>query len=187
MVLTRATVSPGADGIFGDNPLTPVNEAADDVRPVNTTTPFVDQNQTYTSHPSHQVFLREYSGDGGAAVSTGRLLDSTTNGGGLATWADVKAQALDKLGIRLSDHDITNVPLLKTDQYGKFERSSGYAVMVSGSAASPQLLPGTAAGTATTTDDVFTKGVLEGTAATRSLRTGHAFLDDIAHTAAPYT
>ena len=29
-------------------------------RPVNTTTSFVDQNQTYTSHPSHQVFLREY-------------------------------------------------------------------------------------------------------------------------------
>ena len=26
----------------------------------NQTTPFVDQNQTYTSHPSHQVFLREY-------------------------------------------------------------------------------------------------------------------------------
>ena len=26
----------------------------------NTTTPYVDQNQTYTSHPSHQVFLREY-------------------------------------------------------------------------------------------------------------------------------
>ena len=27
---------------------------------MNTTTSFVDQNQTYTSHPSHQVFLREY-------------------------------------------------------------------------------------------------------------------------------
>ncbi|MEG8047450.1 peroxidase family protein [Sphingomonas aerolata] len=27
---------------------------------VNTTTPFIDQNQTYTSHASHQVFLREY-------------------------------------------------------------------------------------------------------------------------------
>ena len=26
----------------------------------NQTTPFVDQSQTYTSHPSHQVFLREY-------------------------------------------------------------------------------------------------------------------------------
>ena len=49
MVLTRATVPPGADGVIG---------TADDVRPVNTTTPFVDQNQTYTSHPSHQVFLR---------------------------------------------------------------------------------------------------------------------------------
>ena len=29
----------------------------------NTTTPFVDQNQTYTSHPSHQVFLRAYELD----------------------------------------------------------------------------------------------------------------------------
>ena len=29
----------------------------------NTTTPWVDQNQTYTSHPSHQVFLREYAMD----------------------------------------------------------------------------------------------------------------------------
>ena len=27
---------------------------------MNTTTPWVDQNQTYTSHASHQVFLREY-------------------------------------------------------------------------------------------------------------------------------
>jgi hypothetical protein len=28
--------------------------------PVNLTTPWVDQNQTYTSHSSHQLFLREY-------------------------------------------------------------------------------------------------------------------------------
>jgi hypothetical protein len=46
MVLTRATVSPGADGVFGDNPATLADESLDDVRPVNTTTPFVDQNQT---------------------------------------------------------------------------------------------------------------------------------------------
>src|SRR4029077_6861827 len=52
MVLTRATVGAGTDGIMG---------TADDVRPLNTTTPFVDQNQTYTSHPSHQVFLRAYT------------------------------------------------------------------------------------------------------------------------------
>ena len=50
MVLTRATVSAGTDGIMG---------TADDVRPVNTTTSYVDQNQTYASHASHQVFLRQ--------------------------------------------------------------------------------------------------------------------------------
>ena len=55
MVLTRATnetVLPGSDGVLG---------TSDDIHQnINTTTPFVDQNQTYTSHPSHQVFLREY-------------------------------------------------------------------------------------------------------------------------------
>ena len=55
MVLTRATnsaVSAGADGVLG---------TADDVHLHNNeTTPFIDQNQTYTSHASHQVFLREY-------------------------------------------------------------------------------------------------------------------------------
>ena len=55
MVLTRATnsaVQAGADGVFG---------TSDDVHfHNNETTPFVDQNQTYTSHASHQVFLREY-------------------------------------------------------------------------------------------------------------------------------
>src|SRR5262249_49795926 len=51
MVLTRATTAgPGPDNVMG---------TADDTdRPVNTTTSFVDQNQTYSSHPSHQVFLR---------------------------------------------------------------------------------------------------------------------------------
>ena len=43
---------PGPDGRLG---------TADDIHEQeNTTTPFVDQNQTYTSHPSHQVFLRAY-------------------------------------------------------------------------------------------------------------------------------
>ena len=55
MVETRATnvaVHPGPDGMLG---------TADDIHDnQNTTTPFIDQNQTYTSHPSHQVFLRAY-------------------------------------------------------------------------------------------------------------------------------
>ena len=51
MVQTRATNLPGPDGVLG---------TADDIHEnENTTTPFVDQNQTYTSHPSHQVFLRD--------------------------------------------------------------------------------------------------------------------------------
>ncbi len=52
MILTRATMQPGPDQVLG---------TADDIHEANNqTTPFVDQNQTYTSHPSHQVFLREY-------------------------------------------------------------------------------------------------------------------------------
>ena len=78
MVLTRATVSAGADGVMG---------TADDVRPVNTTTPFVDQNQTYTSHSSHQVFLRQYALNAdGEPVATGKLIEGAAIGG-MATWA----------------------------------------------------------------------------------------------------
>ena len=105
MVLTRATLAgPGADGILGDNPATVgINEGADDTdRPVNTTTSFVDQNQTYTSHSSHQVFLREYElNAAGDPVATGKLIEGSN--GGMATWADLKAQAADLLGIQLLD------------------------------------------------------------------------------------
>ena len=40
--------------------------------------------------------------------------------GGMATWAVVKAQARDLLGINLTDADFDNVPLLATDPYGNF-------------------------------------------------------------------
>ncbi len=83
MVLTRATVDPGPDGQFGTE---------DDIEPTNDTTPFVDQNPDLHLAPSHQVFLREYvlNADG-VPMATGKLL--TGPGGGMATWADVKAQA----------------------------------------------------------------------------------------------
>ena len=67
----------------------------------NVTTSFVDQNQTYTSHASHQVFLREYVMVDGKPVATGKLLGGEN--GGLATWADVKKQAAEMLGIELTD------------------------------------------------------------------------------------
>src|SRR5262249_45334887 len=126
MVETRATMLPGADGILG----TP-----DDIHEhQNTTTPFVDQNQTYSSHPSHQVFLRAYAiGPDGQPHATGKLIENRDLGGdghfgttddtpigGMATWAVVKAQARDLLGINLTDRDFDNVPLLATDDYGNF-------------------------------------------------------------------
>ena len=91
MVLTRAQNQPGPDGVLGrsraDQPgpavtCTSLNvpagcdESADDIQDANNTdTPWVDQSQTYTSHPSHQVFLREYALDSAnRPVSTGKLL-----------------------------------------------------------------------------------------------------------------
>src|SRR4051795_1982086 len=63
MVLTRAQNQPGPDGILQDDPATPAtDESADDIQDANNTdSPWVDQSQTYTSHASQQVFLREYS------------------------------------------------------------------------------------------------------------------------------
>lgn len=160
MVLTRATNQPGPDGSLG---------TADDVREhVNQTTPFVDQNQTYTSHASHQVFLREYVMVDGKPVATGHLLDGPN--GGLATWADIKAQAREMLGIDLTDADVTNVPLLATDQYGQFIRGeNGFAMLI---------MPGN--------PPVQVEGDPDSPISTQgAVRTGHAFLDDIAHNAVP--
>jgi len=135
----------------------------------NQTTPFVDQNQTYTSHASHQVFLREYALNAqGRPVATGNLLDGAD--GGLSTWADVKAQALNMLGIALTDADVLNVPLLATDQFGKFipHPVTGFAQIVISAGPPPVLASGTPDAPITTAGAV---------------RTGHAFLDDISHNA----
>ncbi|KZD21169.1 peroxidase family protein [Tardiphaga robiniae] len=197
----------GADGILVDDPGTAGNEAADNLPPhlqfmaltratpktvdgvtgqENTTTSFVDQNQTYTSHASHQVFLREYQMTANGAVSTGKMLDgSTANGsvnGAIGNWAEVKAQALTMLGIQLTDFDVHNVPLLLTDQYGKFipvasGANAGYAQMIVSAGAD---------GILNTLDDVVKQGTALGaTIDSTVLRTGHAFLNDIAHHAAP--
>lgn len=130
---------------------------------VNLTTPFIDQNQTYTSHPSHQIFIREYVMIDGKPEPTGNLLGGAN--GGLATWADVKNQAETLLGIKLTDQDVFNVPLLATDRYGNLILSDNGKVQIV-----------TTAGLVEANGDFLPAG---------TLRTGHAFLDDIAHTAAP--
>ena len=115
MVLTRAQNQPGEDGVLG---------TADDVQDAeNTDSPWVDQSQTYTSHSSHQVFLREYDLVGGKPVSTGKLLGGPVEADGhtsIGTWADVKEQAATKLGLKLVDMDALNIPMLAADPYGNF-------------------------------------------------------------------
>ena len=122
MVLTRAQNQPGADHIIGT--------ADDIIDATNTDTPWVDQSQTYTSHPSHQVFLRAYQQVAGKPVSTGEFLtglgagltyDNSPSGiGGESTWASVKKQAHDLFGMQLVDRDVTNIPMIDTDPYGNF-------------------------------------------------------------------
>ncbi|GAA0652644.1 peroxidase family protein [Brevundimonas lenta] len=147
MLLTRANVSGG--------------EA------VNATSPFVDQNQTYSSHPSHQVFLRAYSftGPNGSPEATGKLIQG--DNGGMANWADIKAQAL-QMGIALDDYDVAAIPLVRTDLYGNF---------IPGANGFPQLL----------INGTWQSGTpgnpLDATVATKS---GHSFLLDIAHGANPF-
>ena len=179
MVLTRATqvAGPGEDGILG---------TADDTQreAVNVTTPFVDQNQTYTSHPSHQVFLREYELDAeGKPVATGRLLDGAS--GGLPTWKDVKENALNFLGIELTDRDVFNIPLIRTDLYGKFipHPDTGFAQIIIN--IGPDGIPNTS-------DDITMSGtpgdpvrLNPNDGGIEPARTSHSFLDDIAHNAVP--
>jgi Ca2+-binding RTX toxin-like protein len=139
----------------------------------NRTTPWIDMNQAYASHASMQVFLRDYLRTGNQTLATGKLLEGST--GGLPNWADVKAQALSKLGIRLTDADVSNAPLLVTDEYGRFIPGvNGYAqVVVTTGTNSYAVLEGSEQGLA-----------LTGTGYA-ALRTNHAFLLDIAHSANP--
>ncbi|GAB4006128.1 peroxidase family protein [Nocardioides ultimimeridianus] len=180
MVLTRAQNQPGPDGVLG---------TADDIQDANNTdTPWVDQSQTYTSHASHQVFLRAYApstrpgpygADNPASVSTGFLLGGENAGAiypnspdgteGESTWHSVKAQAASTLGLKLVDRDVTNIPMLATDPYGKF-------------------IPGPARGLP---QYVTTTGLVEGNLAnpvpvpSNVLHFDTPFLTDIAHNADP--
>src|SRR4051794_10021692 len=177
MVLTRAQVGPGPDGVAG---------TADD-GPDNTDTPWVDQSQTYGSHASHQVFLREYAKplagtvvgpNSPAAVATGKLLTGLPAGqtytgspdmtDGESTWASVKKQAHDLLGLQLVDANVTDIPMIATDPYGKY---------LPGPRGLPQY--------------VTTTGLVEGNLAARVpvpanvLHLETPFVGDIAHNADP--
>ncbi len=123
MSLTRAQNQPGADGILG---------TADDIQNANNTdSPWVDQSQTYTSHASHQVFLREYKSRGRQArrdrqaARRPRLPARPTPArpDGTDRHRDVEGHqdaGRHAPGLRLEDKDVLNIPMLATDPYGEF-------------------------------------------------------------------
>jgi Ca2+-binding RTX toxin-like protein len=159
---------------------------------INSTTPWIDQNQTYGSHPSKNVFMRDYNCYSDAAstvvvpcavgtsapVTTGELLHSAI-AHNIANWTEVKTNARQKLGIELTDYDVTNVPLIVTDEFGRFIKGPNGFPMVAMRDGS--LKEGNPA------DPVKTADFSQASIADVDLvqRTGHAFLDDIAHGAAP--
>ena len=120
------------------------------------------------------MFLREYELDAdGDPVSTGKMIDLHPTEGGIANWAQVKAQAREMLGIELRDEDVLNVPLLATDQYGRFlPGPNGFPQIVTGG---NELVEG---------DPTANDG--KGISTVGAVRTNHAFLDDIAHHAVPF-
>ena len=87
----------------------------------NTDTPFVDQSQTYTSHSSHQVFLRQYVNNSRRPARLHRQVPQhRPTVEGLATWAMIKTQAANLLGLELVDADVANIPMIDADPYGNF-------------------------------------------------------------------
>ena len=223
---------------------------------INITTPYIDQSQTYGSHPSQNFFLREYTfaaGANGLPSFTGRLLDGTTStygavtpvavdltkttkaaaildvmaksykpqlpaawtgatpGGtlnqttsgaasgtnysnqGLATWKEIKAQAY-LLGISLTDWDAESIPVIATDQYGKFIPAPTGAATVHGVAGSatgfPMMLFSDSTGNfmwqaGTPTDPIATVMAISGVTWT-AVSSGHPFINDTMSAAVPY-
>lgn len=178
--LTGVTASNASGSLQLDAPL---NQS------VNTVSPYIDLSQSYGSAASHTVFLREYDDNG---KITGALVSGV--GGGMATWADIKANAL-KIGITLNDVDVLDIPLVRmlgtsTTGGGAYLDANGdawlvarhlvtgavYYVQNSNIGANTVVL--NANGSAATVDKTLLANL-------RLQTVGHAFLDDIAHSAVP--
>lgn len=157
---------------------------------INTTSPFIDLSQSYGSHPSHTVFVREYDANG---LVTGALVSGAT--GGMATWKDIKANAVN-IGITLNDKDVLDIPLVRLNPNGStFFDGNGEAWLVTRHKVTGDVY---FVQNSDVTDAVNNAEILQADgnpvapgnlASVRAelvLQTiGNAFLDDIAHGAAP--
>jgi Ca2+-binding RTX toxin-like protein len=159
---------------------------------VNTTSPFIDLSQSYGSSASHTVFVREYDVNdpvltSARYITTGALVSGAD--GGMATWTDIKANAL-KIGITLNNKDVLDIPevALNADGTPFLTASGGWLVarhVVSGEV---YYVQNSDISLNTVIRDVNGQTVADGQVAgirgNLQLQTiGHAFLDDIAHSA----
>ena len=177
MVLTRGKNQPGPDGVLG---------TADDIQDaLNTNSPWIDQSQTYTSHASHQVFLREYENDAdGRPVSTGKLLGGTLPEGAPATQdagmalGGHEGPGSRAAGLQLEDKDALSVPMLAVDPYGRFLPGPERGL--------PQYVTKGPDGKTNTADDVLVEGDTASPVRWNDVITFETpFLTDIAHNADP--
>ena len=168
MALTRVTVNAGADGRLG---------TADDGRRA-------DEPDDALGRPEPDLWLDRLEAGLHARIHRWARTASRSRPAicwraqGGCTWADIKAQAAELLGIELTDADVGNIPLLASDEYGKFiPGANGYPQLVVGlGRTASSARPTTFCAKATRPAPVSTAG---------AVLTGHAFLDDIAHAAVP--
>ena len=186
-IMTRIQRDAGPDGVLGTDD--------DGSAPINKVTPHVDQNQNYSSHPSAQVLIRDYTfqtcpAQGGPANPpaagclrpSGHMLPShgndrvldTADDTGLPTWNTIRENARRKLGIELDDLDGANQPMILADQYGAFIPGAERGL--------PQLVIGY--------DENGIPDLLEGDLdapidASIAVRINHSVFLDVAHTANP--
>ena len=102
---TRGTIVTGPDG-FRERHRTPTPRSSTRARP----TPRTPRTRSSCASTS--------TTRAGQPVTTGKFLSSPD--GGLATWAMVKDQARDLLGLELVDTDVNNIPMIEADPYGNF-------------------------------------------------------------------
>ena len=168
---------------------------------INTTSSFIDLSQSYGSLPSQTAFVREYaiSGVDGSVVITGRLasgadINSDGVGDGMATWADIKANALIT-GVVLHDKDVLDIPEVRLNADGSVfigtgaeagmwlvarDQVTGQVYYVKDSLVGANLSALRLESNGTTTE--ISGADLDAVRANLLLQgVGHAFLDDMAH------
>jgi len=123
MLLSRATISNPASDFQLVAGTTSIMELKPGVQAQynNSTALLIDQSQTYGSDASINAFVHEYTPEG---VPTGKLIAGGVAHNQLATWADMKANALN-IGVVLTDADIANAPALRVDPTGKLMFTPG--------------------------------------------------------------